>query len=539
MQRFIAFLDKYRYLINSRISIRALVLSVLVFACGLHLYYILWQLLSPQAPALIYANLAIRASLALVILSLIWQGVQSFWNHRKVARYLDLQHNAGDDLYQNSYELYQKHGYTPITTALITNSLQRIESRKYEFPSVFSAQRFFVIAFILAGIFSYWGMTLAEFRLAAKQFYTNKAPRIVYKDTISLSPGNISIGKNQPLLIQVEKPDPRLNHKLYFRTGEQWRELGLSNYSYLFSSLETSIEYYAENEVTKSPVYKVTVLDEPMVRSWTVQYQYPAYTGISAFTDSVSYGNIEAYAHSKVTLMIQTNIPVKQARMFFDDTQTKNLIAVDETSFSVQFTVLSPQTWYLELEDRLGRKSRPEEKSIRIIPDSPPQIKIIFPGMDTVLNQDLMLPLIIAADDDFGLANCLLQYQINSDPAQAIQIQSVISSKIFNTDFLWDMKGLNLFPGDVVSYWAEIYDNAPSPQKGVSTRFRARFPSIEEIYQEIERQETMKKEELAVALDESKDLQKQFEEKRRELLKDPNLKWEDKKQLENILEKQQ
>ena len=539
MQKFQAILDKYRTLVNGRISIRSLVLSVLVFACGLHLYYILWQLMGAQAPALVYANIAIRASLALIIIYLLWQGYQSFWSQQRMARYLDLQHDAGDDLYQNSHELFHKYGSTPVTEALVSSSIARIESRKYAFPPIFSYRRFFVISFILAGILGFWALTINDFGLAARQFYTNKAPKIIYKDTLSLSPGNISIGKNQPLLIQIEDPDPRLNHKLYFRTDTQWRELGLSNNHYLFNRLESSIEYYAENEITKSPIFKVNVLDEPMVRNWKVHYQYPAYTGISPFTDSLSYGNIEAYAHSKVILSIQTNIPVKSAKMVMDSAKSIDMIKVDDTSFSVQISVLNPETWYLDLEDHLGRKSRPEEKMIRIIPDSPPQIKIVFPGSDTVLNQNLMLPMIIAADDDFGLANCSLHYQVNSDPAQSTSIQNVITSKIFNTDFLWDMKNLNLFPGDVVTYWVEIHDNAPNPQKGISTRYRARFPSIEEIYQEIERQETQKKEELAVTLEQSKDLQKQFEDKRRELLKDPNLKWEDKKQLENILEKQQ
>ncbi len=101
------------------------------------------------------------------------------------------------------------------------------------------------------------------------------------------------------------------------------------------------------------------------------------------------------------------------------------------------------------------------------------------------------------------------------------------------------MQALNLFPGDVVTYWAEIYDNAPTPQKGISNRFRARFPSIEEIYAEIEQQEQRGKDELSQSLDESKKLQERFEQKRRELLKDPQLAWQDKKDLEDILSKQE
>jgi hypothetical protein len=91
----------------------------------------------------------------------------------------------------------------------------------------------------------------------------------------------------------------------------------------------------------------------------------------------------------------------------------------------------------------------------------------------------------------------------------------------------------------VVSYWAEIYDNALKPQKGTSARYRARFPSIEEIYSEIQQQEQQRKQDLGESLEESKDLQERFEQKRRELLKDPQLEWEDKEQLQDILSKQE
>ncbi|MDD4309888.1 MAG: hypothetical protein PHO32_05865, partial [Candidatus Cloacimonetes bacterium] len=187
----------------------------------------------------------------------------------------------------------------------------------------------------------------------------------------------------------------------------------------------------------------------------------------------------------------------------------------------------------------LGRKSRPEEKTIRIIDDNPPQIKFSFPGEDVYLNQNLLLPLIINADDDFGLRNCSLKYQIQNGAINTLSVQSIIPNKMYATEYLLDLKTADLFPGDVVTYWAEIYDNSPEQQKAESTKFKARFPSIEEIYKVIENEEKKKRSELESALEKSKDLQKEFEDKRRELLKEDTPKWEDKKQLEKMLAEQE
>lgn len=539
MHKYQALLRTYRNKINFGIALRAIIGSALLFGCGVHVYFILWLILGAYSPALLYANIGIRAALALTVIYIIWQAYRDIWGFGRLTRYLDARHGLQDDLYQNSWELWQAKGENPITKALLASATQRLEDNSYEVPKVFGGRKIILIILVALALGSFWYFQKADFSIAFRQFYSNKAPEIIYKEDISLSPGNITIGKNEQVLIKIDAPDPRLKHRLYFRTGESWRELGLSQNSYLFSRLESSIEYYAENEITKSPIYRIKVLDEPIVRSWHVLYDYPSYTKIPDFSDSLSYGNIEAYRGTKVTLRIQGNIPLKRASMVFSDASRKDLVPMDESRFITQFTLTNPDQWYLEIEDELGRKSRPEEKQIRILPDDPPQIRIIFPGEDITLNQNLMLPLIISANDDFGLANFSLNYQINSKEPTALNIQSVIPNKLYNTDFLWDMNPLDLFPGDVVTYWAEIYDNSPEPQKGVSARYRARFPSIEEIYAEIESQEKMRKDELSTALQESEKIQERFEEKRRELLKDPEMRWEDKKELEDILQNQQ
>ncbi len=539
MHELIAMFRQYRNRINFGIVIRTLTDSALIFGCGLHLYFISWLILGAHSPALIYANIAIRLSLALVILYVIWQGFRELWDYHRLSRYLDGQHGQKDDLFQNAFELGSKQPESLVSRSLVSSATQRLEADKYPIPKVFGSRLLLLILLLLLTLLSFWYLFRADFGIAFRQFYSNRAPKIIYKEDLSLSPGNLTMGKNQELLIRVQEPDPRLTHRLYYRVGENWRELGMTDHSYLFSRLENSIQYYAENEITQSPVYQITVLDEPIVRKWQVTYQAPAYTKIPAFTDSLTYGNIEAYAGTVVTLKITSNIPLARASMVFHDASTRELSPTGENTYLTQFKVNKAGSWYLEMEDELGRKSRPEEKQIRILPDDPPEIRILFPGEDVTLNQNLKLPLIIGANDDFGLANASLQYQVNHKEAQFISIRSVIPNKLFNTDYLWDLQDLDLFPGDVITYWAQIYDNAPEPQKGMSARYRARFPSIEEIYAEIESQESLRKDELAQNLEESEELQERFEQKRRELLKDPELQWEDKKQLEEILQKQE
>jgi hypothetical protein len=356
-----------------------------------------------------------------------------------------------------------------------------------------------VIGFLLAGIFFYWSYLWSDFGYAFRQFYTNKAPAISYKSDITLSPGSIRIGKNQPVMIRVLDPDPRLEHRLYYRFTESWRELGLSQNSYVFNRLENSIEYYVENEVAKSPIYKISVLDEPIVREWQVRYQYPAYTGLSAFSDSLSYGDIEAYAGTVVSLGIR---PISHSASYHGlEDPAVRAHQKSSAEFIAQFKINKATTWYLEMEMDLGRLSRPEEKQIRCCRISPSdQDCLPRPGYQP--ESDLMLPLIISADDDFGLANCSLHYQINSDPAHCITVQSVIRPSCI-TRIMCGYEGSRSLPGDVVTYGQRFTTTLPHLKRHPAASSAPASPPLRKSTLRSKQTKSRKQDELSSSLQES------------------------------------
>lgn len=530
--------------INLRIALRAILLSFVVFVSGVHVYYLLWLNSPSGSQALLYSNVAIRVSLALVLIYLLYSAYQRFFSFARTARFLDRQIDHQDDLFQNLTELSNPESAEfgasrEITEVLAQQASKRLQESTYKLPQLLSAHQTLVLISILFGIFSIWMLNAREFSRAFKQFYTNKAEAIVYKERLEISPGNARVGKNSQFTIQILNPETRLTHRLFYRRDKAWRELGLTDFRYTFQALDSSIEYYVEHDRARSPVFRVEVLDEPYVKNWWLEYRYPAYTGLKPLADSLSYGNISAYAGTSVQLAISSNVPLRSAVMNFADGRKLGLSALDSRNFLGQFTISKEETWYLEMEDLLGRKSKPEEKKISLQPDNPPQIRIEYPGQDVSLNQDLLLPLIISADDDFGLQNCNLRFTVNDQEPSGISIQSLIPGKLFSRDFIFDLKELGLMPGAEVTYWAEIHDNSPARQKAESARYKARFPSIEEIYREIEQRENQKKGELEEVLDKSQDLMKDFEQKRREILKDEKIDFQDKKELSSILENQE
>ena len=539
MNEFFRRLHNFKRGLNLQVIMRALMVAVVCLVVALHAYYLVWLNSPAQSPLLVWLNYFLRVFAAGAIVFLIYHAFRAFFDNRLTARWLDHQTPHEDDLYQNLFELNQQQEDEGVLELLAQQAQKRLEGSKYKLPRLFGPNQWFILLFILVGIVSVWALSWDDFRYAMKQFKGMKAEAIQYKSTIELSPGNVTLGKGQQLIIKVLNPDKRLKHRLFYRWDKQWRELVLTDFSYNFPALENTIEYYVENEVAKSPVYKAVCLDEPFARNWGLLYKYPSHTGLGERRDSLSYGNIEAYKHTQVILSLDTNIPVESAVMRFSDGSSQNMQKAGENRFSTRLTVINSKTWWLELTDFLGRKSKPEEKTINVIPDNVPEVNIIFPGEDTLLDQSLLLPLIITASDDFGLRDLSLHYQINDKPAQSKLLSSLITSKLFTLDYVFDLKPYGLLPGDAVTYWAQVHDNSPDRQSAQSAKYKARYPTIAEIYQEMERQEKLRAGDLESALQESRDLQKDFEQKRRELLNKDEIKWEDKKQLEQMLDTQQ
>lgn len=539
LNEFLSFIHKFRFHANVRVISRGVIQAILCFTTGLHLYFLLWLKLPSTSAALRMINVGLRVSMALIILYLVMNAYRKLGGLLDVARYLDRQIDHQDDLFQNVYELSLDKSNEAVVNELAKPAMHRIAGAKYSLPRILLPSQIFTVLFVCVGIGSMWILSWHDFQQAFRQFYTNKAESVIYKDKIEISPGSITIGKRGQVLIKVLDPDDRLAHRLFYRTDKTWRELMLTNNQYLFNSVEYDIEYYVQNQVAHTPIYKITCLDEPYVNHWELSYKYPIHTGLSSKTDTLSQGNIEAYKHSDVLISIRTNVPTISAIMKLDDANDIVMKQIDKHNYTAQFKVLREQTWHLEITDQLGRVSQPELKRVSLIPDDPPEIRIVFPGEDSILDQSMLLPLIISATDDFGLRNLTLKYQHNDNAVQSIPIQNVIASRILNRDFMFDVRSLNPLPGDRVSYWTVVHDNSPDNQIAQSNKYSARFPSIEEIYREIERQESMKTNELEKVKETSRDIQKDFEQKRRELLKDPSLDWEDKKQLENILQQQE
>jgi hypothetical protein len=554
MNSFLKTITKYRNKFNLLLITKNILLIITLYFVILNLFFLFHFFTAGRFFELFLFGVSLKIFLALMIIYIILKTNNFLINRYSAARYLDTYNRDKNDTYQNALELLAENKREDQDVLELicydANKLaatQKIEPDRKDLKNALIPA---LVTLLITGIFIVF--TPSEYLKSLDFFLSNRLPQPAYRDYITVSPGSVSLTRNSSLKIEIIDPELNLDHTLYYRRNDNrdnreaekeqrgvWRSEVLYQHEKVFNSLDFSFDYYVTTPHAVSDTFYVRVFEEPSVRDMTVRYTYPEYSGLQPETDYQSNGNIRGLINTKVTLEIETNNPLEEAIMIFSGGSLIDMERLGRNSFSSGFTLKESGTYHLMLTDFLGNKSRRLERPVTVLPDKIPEIKIIYPGQDTIFTQNMRQRMKFFATDDFGLQNLKLHYQINENEIITEVLLKDIPANALEHDFILDLTGTYMLPGDRIVYWAEVSDNAPAPQTGVSKRYLLRFPSIEEIFAEIEREEEEKMDSFRKNIEASKELQEDFEQKRREMMKREEFDWEDKQELEQFLSRQE
>ncbi len=538
MHEFLEVIRKFRKRYNTLIGFRYSILALLSLLWAFLLFFILYGLVRAGGFPMFYFGLTLRITAALFLLYLFYAGKNKLLDDVKSARFLDRLNNDKTETYQNALELLNdKQDYDENILKLIfenaNHKSQKQEEHKLDLLNPLQKQ-ISIYGFIGATIILLVNLNFIPTAWSA--FYTDKLIKEQHSKVIELSPGNAKLPRHSNLDVEILNPELGSDYKFMYRLDKEWRQVEMDQFRYRYNNLEHSIEYMVKSKYAVSDTFRVELIEKPGVKGLEVKYFYPEYTGQEPFVDSLSTGRIKAIENSKIKLTAEVISPLKQALMVFSSGDSKVMQASDSLNYTTTFTITENDSWHLNLGDYIGQETIDVEREIIILPDEKPSIEISYPVADTTLNQTMLQLLRIVASDDFGLQNLVVHFRIEDREVISRSVVKQIRGALWENDYVLDLTGLDLFPGNRVEYWLTIQDNKPSPQESESEHRFLRLPSIEEIYREIESTEREKKEDLEDVLQKSKEMTEEFEEARRELLKKEELEWDDKQQLEKFME---
>ena len=378
-----------------------------------------------------------------------------------------------------------------------------------------------------------------------------------------VSPGNADVAKGQTVqvAIRVQPAGPTsflARQSLTF----SWRTEGAESFETValhpdsteifrttLPGLTGSTEYYATVSNTESDHYRLTVVDRPVIRSFQVRLEYPAYTKLPARAQQEFIGDITALAGTRIALSGKASKDLKQGKAVFGSGNPAPLM-VDNQKFSASFRLEKETDYHLELTDTENlTNADPVLYQIKIVPDESPSIAVIQPGKNVDLAGDKSIRLAIQARDDFGFSSLRVGYRLihsrYEKPWEAYKFlpAPVASSSAteFELPYTWDLSPLRLAPEDVVEYFAEVFDNdvVRGPKSGRSQLYLIRLPSLEEVFAELDKGHETSFDDLKQTLQDARQLKDKIESINQDIKKNKEMDWQQKKKMEEMARKYQ
>ncbi|MCB0831992.1 MAG: DUF4175 family protein [Bacteroidetes bacterium] len=392
--------------------------------------------------------------------------------------------------------------------------------------------------------------------------------------TWNIEPGNGEILQGEHLDIQIKM----FQHGLAFTPRQislHWKPAGVETFkeeilrpdtagkfTHPMPNVRQDIIYYAEAPASdgprqtrvQSPEYEITVTKRPAVQSFVIEVFPPAYTRSPSRLLEENIGDISASKGSRIHLNLQATKPLQSAVIVFSDSTRKPMTISPFNALRAEqdFVLMKDGSYHISLVDRqMAANLQPVEYRLAAVPDEYPLIKITSPKDNVDVNEQMILPMSLEAQDDYGLSRLLLHYRrektnsliLTADSTGTLDVSFLLDPKNLSQllTYTWAYQSLRLQPQDVVSYQFELFDNDPisGPKSSLSQRLLLRFPSLEEILKEVNEKQD---ETLAKAEDvakESENLKKELEDIHRDMLKDKKLEWKDQEKIKQLAEKQE
>ena len=309
-------------------------------------------------------------------------------------------------------------------------------------------------------------------------FFPVRAAESVNPYSVAVEPGDTIISRNSDLMVSaVTHGFDSDDVVLYTRMEDEESysalpmiEDGAGAYEGLLLNVAEETTYYVEANGVRSGTFTLGVADLPAVDRLEMVYHFPRYTGLAPRRFEYG-GDVAALAGTRVALTVTPTLPTPSARLVMDTGDTISMEAGPEGAFEASFVVREEGFYGIKFlaRDEVWVAGAPDYR-IDVLHDQGPSISFSKPGRDIQVSSIEEVFIEARADDDLGVAEILLVYNVNGGPSDTLRIHSATGAPITevtagHTVF---MEEYELEVGDLIAYHGVVRDNAPSPGESMT-----------------------------------------------------------------------
>ncbi len=293
---------------------------------------------------------------------------------------------------------------------------------------------------------------------------------------------------------------------------------GERSWRFDLTQLTRAIDYRVRVAGIESPRYRVTLAGIPQPTSFEIEIRPPAYARLPVQRGAATRGDLTALRGSRALVEV----------LFDRDLAALEAAAPGEPARP--WRALNPRRWHGEITIR-----RPGEYELRAragapgggpagegrfrypiqpLADAPPILTVRVPEGDLDLPGGQQVPYEVLGQDDLGLTELRLQVRRDADArwTDLTLARFAGGPREARVAARWDAAPLALLPGQGASFRFQLFDDAEGG-RGVATSatYRLRFPSLGELYQDLEHGQETVQGALEKVADRAQELQKSLD----------------------------
>ena len=180
----------------------------------------------------------------------------------------------------------------------------------------------------------------------------------------------------------------------------------------------------------ESPAFTLAVRDLPRATGYRIRYVYPAYTGLGSEEMQALTGDLAAPRGTKAHLEVTLSRDAATATLIGDRSGARidGTRGVRIAAFDVPMR--SDDEITIRLTDSRGRRADLGPFDLRAIPDRPPTVTILAPGVVEDITHDLVATIIAGVTDDHGVRKVLLSYHARDEAPRVPSMRAPLRSPI-------------------------------------------------------------------------------------------------------------
>jgi hypothetical protein len=347
---------------------------------------------------------------------------------------------------------------------------------------------------------------------------------------------NLAIPQNQDAVIDLTLKGTEIPERIFLvKDGQKilLEKQDLLHHQIMIPHVSESFDFQFLGGDFQSQVFHLSVIPQPKMSALSARVVYPKYLKKEEETLN-QVGDLNVPEGTLIEWFFTCSNAQQLAIQVGSDLQ-QVVLNDNEGSYQVQ----ALQSFPISIIPQSSQAKSPDSLSyfVNVIPDQYPTITLIDKIDSTSVSQHLLTGDI---QDDYGITALYFYSKI---PGQKWEKKKLNVAENATSDIYylpWDVSQFTLNPGDTLQYYLEVWDNdGVHGSKSTKTAVQQFIlPSLEELEEQSDEKRDDLLDGLSQAQKEAQKIQQALKDLEKRLLDKKEADWQDKKKLEDLLERQ-